>query len=60
VNNAEDLGSRKDEVKDLWQEEQKHCLCKMPQDTNHCKSHASKITKRVTYEYLRWELIVLQ
>ena len=48
---SEELRGRVEEVEDLGDEEQQHCLAEVAEDGNHCKHHASKVAVGVPNKY---------
>ena len=55
----EQLGERENEVEDLRNEEEQHCLAKVPKNANNCKGHPSEVAVRVTNEYFGGKRVVL-
>ena len=60
MHDTEDLWHRKNEVEDLWQEEEDHGFREVSQDTDHGKCHACKVAEGISYKDLWREFIVLQ
>ena len=48
------LRDRVNEVDDLGNEEEQHCLTEVAQDSHHGKSHAWEIAERIAHKQSRW------
>jgi len=51
---VEELRNGKDEVEDLWHEEEKHRLAEVTEDSDDGERHASKVAKCVADKHSSW------
>lgn len=60
IDEIEQLRTRVEKVKDLRNEEEKHCFAEMSENAHHGKCHAGKVTISVANKDIGWIEIVIE
>lgn len=60
VHDAQKLWKAKNEVDELWDEEEHHGLAEVSQNAHHGERHASAVAESVTHKHFRREAVLLE